>query len=151
MNILFEHRSPSTDFTFNVTEKPEVPGLVEVDLYTDKKFVQKNQANCKNKTLSFTVFRFEGILVTANFGPNDDGPNLSNGQWFSSSSLKLFRTMDWYCGITHQNREPKTGKHSFFYSPFPVGNFKWKKIGFRAIVIVNDDQVHEFFIPSGTA
>ena len=53
-----------------------------------------------------------------------------------------------YCGITHQSREPKTGRHSFYFSPFPVGNVKWRKTGFRAIVVVNVNQVHEFFLPA---
>ena len=91
--------------------------------------------------------RFKGILVTTNFGPNNNGPDLSLGQWFGSSSMGLFRTMNSYCGITHRNREPKTGKHSFFFSPLPVGNLKWKRTGFRAIIVVNVNRVHDFYIP----
>ena len=61
MNILFKHRSPSTDFTFNVTEKPEVPGLVEVDLYTDKKFVQKTKPIARIKLYHS---RFSGLRAS---------------------------------------------------------------------------------------
>ena len=140
--------SRSTDFIFNVTEITEGPGQVQVDLYTNKRYHKLgNKPNPISTVKSHLFIRFKGILVTTNFGPNNNGPDLSLGQWFGSSSMGLFRTMNSYCGITHRNREPKTGKHSFFFSPLPVGNLKWKRTGFRAIIVVNVNRVHDFFIP----
>merc|ERR1711953_373602 len=116
------HSSPTKSDAFNFSIS-EVNNTVEVKLSTDQSF--------------------KGILIMSNFDQSSNRPDLSFGEWRGSSSNMEFKVLSDKCGMTHTTNNAKTGTYNFYFNPNGDG---WKLNGFRAIIVVSTQNVHDFDI-----